>query len=883
MSMAVAGVKVTFSGESVDLTAAANESTRAVEKLQTTLAKPLPQTGAEQAMERVGRKSAEVVKLNAQQVGNLQFQLQDVAVGLASGQSPFTVMLQQGSQIAQSFTSGTGVLGALKAVGGGLTSFLTNPLNLAVVGAGLATTAIVGIASAVMANFPSANSQIEKHDELVRRIGDNWDATKGRMKAYSAETRELMLVDAKLAAFGLRDASLGLSRDAVASGRMGVSTVGGVGMGRIEATGNEQLVEAARTFMNSVRAGTPDILAFRKALGDLSRESDDKELLKLVDTLNDNTRAAADAEIKFRQNQDIIKGLTGDNALLNSALGKGTEKVQGFTAAMNGLVNGKAFAAAQQPFGWGGSAAPNRFAGMGILDLIGAAEGTDKGRGYNETLGYGAYTGGPVDLVTKPISEILQLQRQMLQHPDNSFNSSAVGRYQITRETLLDFMPKLGLSQDTIFSKDVQDKIALAIANAAGRDPERLRGRWQGFNRLDEGVIKSSFDLSAGQRSGVAQDIMGVGAKKDKSDDKAKEQALANDKRWAQVIRETAAAEDARSEALGRSAGEQARLRKEQELWAQAQRIYGDRLEKDKTLHAEVAKSIEAQAAAYGKLAQGAEFANAKIKAGETMERERIAQMDQLRGVTSGVVSTFFQAKDAGQSWGDSLNSVLDSLKQKAVSLLDTLLNNLLMGEQGTSDGGLLGGLGKMLSEAFTYNFMGGDSVYAKGAAFGGGVEMFAGGGAFTNKIVARPTMFRFGGKLGVMGEAGPEAIMPLGGGGVAAKFGGHETRLPLTRMGNGALGVSLPQAFASGDVFGSLPRGGGGGAAAAGGVSVNVNTHNYGGEKVDTKVKRNRGGGFDIDVAVGDAVNRHLARGGADSTLNERFTGIKKRTMQYG
>ena len=48
----------------------------------------------------------------------------------------------------------------------------------------------------------------------------------------------------------------------------------------------------------------------------------------------------------------------------------------------------------------------------------------------------------------------------------------------------------------------------------------------------------------------------------------------------------------------------------------------------------------------------------------------------------------------------------------------------------------------------------------AKGAAFhDGGVQMFASGGAFANRIVNKPTSF----PIGIMGEAGPEAIMPLG------------------------------------------------------------------------------------------------------------------------
>lgn len=54
----------------------------------------------------------------------------------------------------------------------------------------------------------------------------------------------------------------------------------------------------------------------------------------------------------------------------------------------------------------------------------------------------------------------------------------------------------------------------------------------------------------------------------------------------------------------------------------------------------------------------------------------------------------------------------------------------------------------------------------ANGAMFSNGIAKFAAGGAFGNSIVSTPTLFKFadGGttNLGVMGEAGPEAIMPL-------------------------------------------------------------------------------------------------------------------------
>lgn len=54
--------------------------------------------------------------------------------------------------------------------------------------------------------------------------------------------------------------------------------------------------------------------------------------------------------------------------------------------------------------------------------------------------------------------------------------------------------------------------------------------------------------------------------------------------------------------------------------------------------------------------------------------------------------------------------------------------------------------------------------AWANGGAFSGGYEAFANGGTFTNSVVNSTTPFKFanGAKFGIMGEAGPEAIMPL-------------------------------------------------------------------------------------------------------------------------
>lgn len=86
---------------------------------------------------------------------------------------------------------------------------------------------------------------------------------------------------------------------------------------------------------------------------------------------------------------------------------------------------------------------------------------------------------------------------------------------------------------------------------------------------------------------------------------------------------------------------------------------------------------------------------------------------------------------------------------------------------KGFSLGGGMGGAGGATPVA--------GGLYADGAAFGGGARMFAAGGSFTNSVVNKPTPFAYGGSnLGIMGEAGPEAIMPL------------------KRGANGSLGVQM-------------------------------------------------------------------------------------------
>lgn len=147
-----------------------------------------------------------------------------------------------------------------------------------------------------------------------------------------------------------------------------------------------------------------------------------------------------------------------------------------------------------------------------MLDLTGKSEGTDKGQGYNETLNYGAYTGGPVNLVGMTLDQIDKLQTKMLQHPKNNLRSSAAGRYQIVRTTLRAIREQLPSRYpgSRLFNADCQDEAACFLLGMRGID-KWLAGRLS-LDTLIENLAQEWASIPkpngkghyAGQNAGVS-------------------------------------------------------------------------------------------------------------------------------------------------------------------------------------------------------------------------------------------------------------------------------------------------------------------------------------------------------------------------------------------
>src|SRR5574343_99720 len=66
------------------------------------------------------------------------------------------------------------------------------------------------------------------------------------------------------------------------------------------------------------------------------------------------------------------------------------------------------------------------------------------------------------------VGEVKQLQKQILNHPENKLNSSAVGKYQIVGKTLRGLQKKLGFKDSDKFDTALQDRLGTELLNQRG-------------------------------------------------------------------------------------------------------------------------------------------------------------------------------------------------------------------------------------------------------------------------------------------------------------------------------------------------------------------------------------------------------------------------------
>jgi hypothetical protein len=122
--------------------------------------------------QRMGAQAQRAVGLTRSELVNLSRQIQDVGVSLASGQSPFMVMIQQGAQIQDIFSSsGAGAGAALRGFAGQLTSIVTPARVMATAG----VAAFAGMTAAALSAVNAAASLTE----TVKVLGTSFQGLRG--------------------------------------------------------------------------------------------------------------------------------------------------------------------------------------------------------------------------------------------------------------------------------------------------------------------------------------------------------------------------------------------------------------------------------------------------------------------------------------------------------------------------------------------------------------------------------------------------------------------------------------------------------------------------------------------------------------------------------
>lgn len=251
-----------------------------------------------------------------------------------------------------------------------------------------------------------------------------------------------------------------------------------------------------------------------------------------------------------------------------------------------------------------------------------------------------------------------------------------------------------------------------------------------------------------------------------------------------------------------------------------------------------------------------------KVDVGAALEYVANKQNDAFTGIMGSLQTYLDSARDSASQWGDlatkSLQGTEDALvefcltgkasfKDLAESIIKDLVRMIIKymllmilqkitGVGGYSDNNAAGSLAGL-----------GDFSLPGSAK--GNIFAFANGGAFTNKLFSQPTMFAFAGgsKFGVMGEAGPEAVMPL------------------SRNSNGELGVKIAS-----------------GSAGGGESELNLTVQVFQGEGNGVKTEKSKTSNGDLlKVIIGEVASDIKKGGQVAKALNVTY-GLRKTPKSY-
>lgn len=704
-------------------------------------------------------------------------QLTDIFVGLQGGQNPLTVLLQQGGQLKDMFG---GIVPAARALGGALFG-LVNPATLT---AG----AIIGVVAAL----EQGREQLRQFDQQLILTGnyantsaDELLSLARKLDGLSGTTQsEASAVLASLAGSGKYTAE---QIELVATAALQMQDATGKAIEETVAE-FEQLrrdpVKAILDLNDKYHFLTSAQLENIESLKEQGREQD-----AVTEAFRIHAGQIADRTPEIVENIGLISGAW--RGLKNSAL-----------EAWDGVVTGLQEA--------------DREAKQG-LDTFGRLmsffrSGMPGGPlGLNVALATPTATRAPAsNAVDSRQAQKERDERKKAEEEWGRLVTSNLSKREKLEREIADIR-KAG-EKSSKSEAEIQAQIAQARARFAESEKKASSGskvnpaeslirRLQQQNALNEEQIKTGEKLSTSERLivQVREELERITGKVSAAD-KARVEALLGEVRVSgeaveQFTREAKAKESlARQNAILAQQGANRRSANELDL---ARYGLGDdavqqmqrRLDIDREYTAELKRlgdrSVADDQSAWDRMASNAQLhRDQQLREEEEYQRQRAALMGDWRnGATSAIADFVFKANDSAAQWysvwSNSLNGLTDlmvkfattgkaSFKDLATSIL-TEISRIMMAKAvaGFVDMliGLFGGFGGTNAGTKTgVNTKTGSSAkgFAKGGAFSGSPSL----SAYSGQVVDKPTMFAFanGGvpNMGLMGEAGSEAIMPL-------------------------------------------------------------------------------------------------------------------------
>ncbi len=265
----------------------------------------------DQAFDRVGGgigpKPAQNVALARHEVSNLSFQVNDIAVMMASGQNPFLMMMQQGGQISQ-IMGNRGLGQIIPALGKSLLSLIT-PTTLFLAGITVLGVGAKAVFDAMGEDIIDVDDAMSAHEATISSLKDAYgDAILG-LRDYGQESAAVHEALLKADATQLRLVLQQQSRSFIDD----ISSIG------LDEAFLEQL-EVDESFApfqtaifnlrNSIEDGRPEVAAFRNEIAEMANAPGaSEELATLAGTLLETSDAALRAEQGLAATEDAIGSL----------------------------------------------------------------------------------------------------------------------------------------------------------------------------------------------------------------------------------------------------------------------------------------------------------------------------------------------------------------------------------------------------------------------------------------------------------------------------------------------------------------------------------------------------------------------------------------------